>query len=277
MERRHKWFGTLLLHSPASIRSLRKVPVLGGLIHRLSHRILPINERLSVRIQAGPAQGICLEVNPRTGDAYRRGELELATQKVLAERLRPGMVFYDLGANIGLFSLLAARLVGAGGRVFSFEPDAEVAARLRRNIEQNGFLNITVVEAGIWSVNANVRFITSDTSSPERSSGKLVIGESEAGGKPVRCISLDDFIQTAPPPDAIKCDVEGAELEALRGAKRLFETQRPWIVCEMHSEANDRTARDFLGHMGYSIESLDVNHIVGLPLPRPAAARSAHT
>src|ERR1035437_2742930 len=241
MARTHKWFGALLLHSPAPIRSLRNIPVLGDLIHRLSHRILPTNERLCVRVQAGPAQGIRLEVNPRTGDAYLRGELEIATQKVLVERLRPGMVFYDLGANIGLFSLLAARLVGAGGRVFSFEPDAEVAARLRRNIEHNGFSNITVVEAGIWSVNANVRFIVSDASSPERGTGKLVAGENEADGTQVRCIALDDFIQTAPPPDAIKCDVEGAELEALRGAKRLFETQRPWIVCEMHSEANNRT------------------------------------
>jgi len=275
MARRHKWFGTLLLYSPAPIRSLRKVPVLGNLIHRLSHRILPTSERLRVRIQAGPAQGLCLEVNPRTGGAYRRGELEIATQKLLAERLRPGMVFYDLGANIGLFSLLAARLVGMDGRVFSFEPDAEVVARLRRNIEQNGFSNITVVQAGIWSVNANISFLTSDASSPERSAGKLVIGGSDARATPVRCIALDDFIQTAPPPDAIKCDVEGAELEALRGAKRLFETRRPWIVCEMHSEATDRRARDFLGRLGYDIESLDVNHVVGHPHFRPAAARAA--
>src|ERR1022692_2681077 len=173
MERTHKWFGTLLLHSPASIRSLRKVPVLGGLIHRLSHRILPINERLSVRIQAGPAQGICLEVNPRTGDAYLRGELEIATQKVLAERLRPGMVFYDLGANIGLFSLLAARIVGAGGQVFSFEPDAKVAERLRRNIAQNEVSNITVIEAGIWSTNGNVHFVA-DESCAERVTGRFL-------------------------------------------------------------------------------------------------------
>jgi FkbM family methyltransferase len=263
------------MHAPASIRSLRKVPVLGVLIHRLSRRLLPTNERLNVRIEVGPAQGIFLEVNPRTGDAYRRGELELATQEALVERLRPGMIFYDLGANIGLFSLLAARLVGTGGRVFSFEPDAEVAARLRRNIEQNGFSNVTVVEAGVWSVNANLRFVPSGTSSPERSSGKLVVGGSEAGGTPVRCIALDDFIQTAPPPDAIKCDVEGAELEALRGANRLLETRRPWILCEMHSETNDRAARDFLGRLGYEIKLLDVNHVVGLPPSRPAAARAA--
>jgi FkbM family methyltransferase len=270
----HKWFGALLLHSPASIRSLRNIRVLGRFIHYLSHRILPTNERLCLRVQAGPAQGIRLEVNPRTGDAYLRGELEIETQKILVERLRPGMVFYDLGANIGLFSLIAARLVGAGGRVFSFEPDAEVAARLRRNIELNGFSNITVVEAAIWSANTNVRFVASDASSPERGTGKLLADEDQADGTRVRCIALDDFIQTAPPPDAIKCDVEGAELEALRGAKRLLEARRPWIICEMHSEANDRATRDFLGRLGYDIESPDVNHLLGLPRPHAATARA---
>ena len=69
-------------------------------------------------------------------------------QTIVAERLRPGMVFYDLGANIGLFTLLAARLVGGTGKVFSFEPDSENATRLRRNIERNGFTNVTVVDAG---------------------------------------------------------------------------------------------------------------------------------
>ena len=278
MTQTQKWFGALLLHSPTSIRSLRNIPVLGGLIHYLSHRFLPTNERLCLRVQAGPAQGICLEVNPRTGDAYLRGELESETQKVLVERLRPGMVFYDLGANIGLFSLIAARLVGAGGRVFSFEPDAEVAARLRRNIELNGFSNITVVGAAIWSINTNVRFIRSDASSPERGTGKLLADENQTVGTRIRCIALDDFIETAPPPDGIKCDVEGAELEALRGAERLFQTRRPWIICEIHSEANDRSVRDFLGRLGYDIQSLDVNHVVGLPRPHTATAhaRAAH-
>jgi FkbM family methyltransferase len=218
-----------------------------------------------VQVQAGPAQGIRLELNPRTGGAYLRGEPEIATQQAMVERLRLGMVFYDLGANIGYFSLLAARLVGAGGRVFSFEPDAEVAARLHRNIELNGFSNVSVVEAGVWSVNANVRFVPSDASSPERGTGKFLVGEDQAAGTPTRCVALDDFIQSATPPDAIKCDVEGAELEALRGAKGLLETHRPWMICEMHSEANDRATREFLGHLGYDIESLDVNHILAKP------------
>lgn len=265
MARRSKWFGALVLRSPTLIHSLRHVPVLGNLIHCLSHRLLSVDERLCVEVQAGPAQGIRLELNPRTGRAYLRGEPEIETPKVLAERLRPGMVFYDLGANIGFFSLLASRLVGASGRVFSFEPDAQVAIRLRRNIELNRFSNITVVEAGVWSASQNVRFVPCDASSPEGGTGKFVAGEDQTVGSHTRCIALDDFIRSSPPADAIKCDVEGAELEALRGARDLLRTQRPWIVCEMHSEANDRMAREFLGGLDYEVESLDVNHVFAKP------------
>jgi FkbM family methyltransferase len=268
MAQKHKWFGELLLRSPKSIRSLRNVPALGRLIHYLSHRILPADERVCAEVQGGPAKGIRLELNPRTGEMYFRGEVETATQKALVERLQPGMVFYDLGANVGFFSLLAARLVGAAGRVFSFEPDAEVAARLRRNIGLNEVSTITVVEAGVWSTNANVRFIRSDASSPDRGTGRFVSDENQASGASTRCVALDDFVQSAPRPNAIKCDVEGAELEALRGARKLLEIHRPWIMCEMHSNANDRVAREFLGNLGYEIETVDANHILATPTAR---------
>lgn len=265
MGRRREWFGSLLLRAPAPIRALRKIPVLGGWIHSVSHRILPPEERLWVQVESGPAKGLYLELNPRTGEQYLRGEVEPATQKALVENLRPGMIFYDLGANLGFFSLLAARLVGAGGRVFSFEPDVEVAARLRRNVLQNEFANITVVEAGIWSVNAEVQFIPSDGSSAERGTGKFVAGGAQTVGVRARCVALDEFIKTAPPPDGIKFDVEGAEIEALRGASELLRSKRPWLTCELHSEANDRMAREFLDRAGYEIESLDSNHILAKP------------
>jgi predicted RNA methylase len=92
-----------------------------------------------------------LELNPRTGQNYLNGKGELAVQQALAARIQPGEVFYDLGANIGLFSLMAARLVGASGEVYSFEPDPVNAARLRRNVAQNRLTNVTVVEHGVWS------------------------------------------------------------------------------------------------------------------------------
>ncbi|MGB0034747.1 MAG: FkbM family methyltransferase [Candidatus Acidiferrales bacterium] len=260
-----KWMSGLLLRAPAPFRSLRDLPVLGDFIHRVSLRILPADKMVWAQIEDGPAQGIWLELNPRTGQGYWRGDAECAVQKILAERLRPGMIFYDLGANIGLFSLLAARLVGKSGKVFSFEPDAQIAERLRRNASRNGFANVEIVEAGIWSASGNMSFIVADSSSPDRGIGRLATSENEASGELTRCVALDDFIRTAPAPDAIKCDVEGAEVEAIRGAEQLLKTRRPWIVCEMHSAANDQALRSYLAYLGYTFETVDANHLLALP------------
>jgi FkbM family methyltransferase len=71
--------------------------------------------------------------------------------------------------------------------------------------------------------------------------------------------------QTAPPPNAIKCDVEGAEVEALRGAEKLLRTHHPWIVCEMHSETNEQDSRKFLRRLGYRIGSVESNHVLAVP------------
>src|SRR5215469_6233719 len=168
--------GELMLRAPAPLRSLRDVPVLGGLIHRLSHRVLPKEELVWVQVEAGPAKGMWLELNPRTGQGYLRGDVEGAVQGALLERLRSGMTFYDLGANIGLFSLIAARMVGPSGWVVSFEPDPVAAARLRRNVERNGFSNVTVVEAGVWSSSGEQKFVTAGDGSPDRGVGQITTG-----------------------------------------------------------------------------------------------------
>jgi FkbM family methyltransferase len=262
---RRTWIGSFLLGLPEPLRSIRKVPILGNLAHRLSHRFFPADEKVWARVERGSAEGLWLELNPRTGQDYLRGDVEPAIQEILSKRLKPGMVFYDLGANIGFFSLLAARLVGAAGQVFSFEPDPEIAERLRRNIGRNGFINATVIEAGIWSASGAVNFVPADPSSPDRGVGKFVAGENSAVGTPTRCVALDAFVQNAPAPDVIKCDVEGAEIEVFRGAEKLLTARHPLILCEMHSAANDKFLREYFVRFGYVLESVDNLHVLAVP------------
>ena len=169
----------------------------------------------------------------------------------------------DLGANIGLYSLLAARCTGAQGKIFSFEPDAMTAERLRRNVARNGFENINVIEAGVWSASGSLHFNPADGSSPDRGVGTF-IGADGTSGKALPTIALDDFVLGAPPPDAIKCDVEGAELEVFRGAEKLLRSRHPWILCEIHSQENERGLREFLGGIGYTFEIVDSNHILAV-------------
>jgi FkbM family methyltransferase len=259
-----QWVGGIFLRAPAPLRSIRRLPLIGGWMHRLSHAVLPADEHQWAQIQSGPAKDLWLELNPRTGDGYFRGCAEENVQKLLAGRLRPGMVFYDLGANIGLFSLLAARVVGPEGRVFSFEPDAGVVARLRHNVAKNNFANITVVEAGVWSSSAEVSFVSADPNSPDRGTGRFVSVAAQDAVS-LKCVALDDFVVDHAAPDAIKCDVEGAEVEVLRGAEKLIRSHRPWILGEMHSETNAQAWRDSLARLGYTLEPVDDIHILAIP------------
>ena len=256
------WVGNLLLeNSCVSLRSIRNVPFLGDIVHRISHRVLPRDERVWAQIETGPAKGLWIELNPRTGQSYLRGNAEAAVQRVLVERLRAGMVFYDLGANIGFFSLLAARIVGPTGQVFSFEPDPETTVRLQRNVDQNNLQNVTVVPKGVWSTSGKRTFMAAGGSSPDHGTGKFVDDTGEEGGAFLDCVALDDFIRDAPAPHAIKCDVEGAEEEVLRGAERVLRTHLPWVLCELHSERSARSVRELLDISGYKIERVDSGHI----------------
>lgn len=257
------WASQLLLRAPAPLRSLRNAPCgIGALIHRWSHRVVPADEKVWAQVESGPAEGLWLRLNPRTGQHYLRGYAEAATQNILVSHLRPGMVFYDLGANIGLFSMLGARLVGLRGKVFSFEPDLEVAQRLRENADRNGFTNITVVASGVWSSTGMLEFHAAEPSSPDHGTGKFAVG---GGGRLTHCISLDDFVETQAPPDAIKCDVEGAEVEVLRGARRTLAVRTPWVLCETHSPETQCDSHAIMHDLGYAVESIDPIHFFAQP------------
>src|SRR5260370_19554086 len=85
------------------------------------------------------------------------------------------MIFYDIGANIGFFSLLAGRIVGKDGRVIAFEPDPELGARLRVNVRRNDLQVISVEEKAVWFESGTVSFERADpATSPDRGLGHIV-------------------------------------------------------------------------------------------------------
>jgi len=104
------------------VTKLRRMPVLGKLVHLAAKVAVPGEALVWSCVDLGPVQNTWIALNPRTGTTTvpQKDSVEL---HALLEQLKPGMTFYDLGANFGCYSLLAARLVGSGGAVFSFEPD----------------------------------------------------------------------------------------------------------------------------------------------------------
>ncbi len=226
---------------------------------------MPRDSLAWVQINNGPARGLWLHLNPRTGTTYFEGGGEPEVQAALQQHLRPGMTFYDVGANIGFFSLLGARLVGKEGRVVAFEADPEVAARLREHVARNALGWITVEEKAVWSEPRMVHFARIDpAASPDRGLGHVVSG---SAGDTIQAsaVSLDNYSETKPAPDFLKCDVEGAEVEVFRGAQQLLKKKRPGIICEMHSEDNHHILVQEFSRLGYICKPCGTNHILALP------------
>jgi FkbM family methyltransferase len=250
--------------SPLSF--LRRLPVLGDRLSWLGDRIVPRDTRTWAQVESGPAAGIWLRLNTRTGLDVLRGAGEPAVQEALLCYLRPGMTFYDLGANIGFLSLLGARLVGEEGRVVAFEADPEIAARLREHVERNKFRNVTVVEKAVWSRASKVFFERVDpATSPDRGLGHVAAAASTSADTiEIEAVSLDDIVSTLPAPDFIKCDVEGAEVEVFRGAQKLLAEKRPGILCEIHSEENRRALLAEFARFGYTCKNCGGRQLLAL-------------
>jgi FkbM family methyltransferase len=267
--RKNDWLAHLLLRYASPLAELRGAPVLGPFLRWAGEKLVPRDSRVWAQIQRGPAKGLWLCLNPRTGGNYLQGGGEPEVQAAVQRHLRPGMTFYDIGANIGFFSLLAARIVGAEGRVVAFEADPEVAERLREHVERNHFSMISVRQRAVWSETRTVSFARTDPKlSPDRGLGHIVVGGA-VGTIEVQAVSLDYFLQTFPPADFLKCDVEGAEVEVFRGAKRLVAEYRPIVLCEMHSEENRRILLQEFAGLGYHCSSLDETHILAIPRQGP--------
>ncbi len=255
----------LFLRYASPLAGLRRLPIVGFCLSWASRRLVPRDSLTWVQVQRGLAQGLWLHLNPRTGRTYFEGGGEPEVQCALQQYLRPGMIFYDIGANIGFFSLLAARIVGRDGRVVAFEADPEIAARLREHVTRNDFRAVSVEEKAVWSKPSTVFFARADpATSPDRGLGHIV-ATGAADTIQVNAVSLDKYVHTVPAPDFLKCDVEGAEVEVFRGAQRLLKEKRPGILCEMHSDANRRLLLEMFARFGYACKSLDEHHVLALP------------
>jgi Met-10+ like-protein len=108
--------------------------------------VFPI-EREVKTVELGLLIGMKMEVSPRTERAYLYGSYEPEVQAALRRLVHSGMVVFDLGANAGYFALGLCRLVGKGGKVVAFEPNAPSVEQLRRNIDLNSLVSRVAVEA----------------------------------------------------------------------------------------------------------------------------------
>jgi len=195
-----------------------------GKFVRYPFRMLPRD--LAVPVLQGPLRGSKWIVGAYLHGCWL-GSYEWKTQRLLAMKLKSGGVFYDVGANAGFYSLLAAKLI-APGQVYAFEPLPENLVYLRKHLELNRIKNVEVIQMAICDRAGEALFQTEET----RGMGRI-----EADGNlSVRTSTLDSLLEEERmlPPDYIKMDIEGSEFRALLGARGCFERYRPKLFLATH-------------------------------------------
>lgn len=166
-------------------------------------------------------------------------QFEPETRRFLDAYLRPGDVFLDIGANVGLYTIAAARIVGGSGSVHAFEPCTQTFARLEENVRLNGLRGVSCHRCALSDSNAEAELsLAKDGFDAWNSLGKPYMGE-PGGSETVRTVTLDSFVkekQLAGRITAMKIDVEGWENQVLAGAEQLLAAANAPVLCVEFTE-----------------------------------------
>ena len=215
-----------------------------GRFLRLLLRLVP--EERPIRILTGPLRGKRWLSTSGTHGCWI-GTYELELQRLLVSNVRPGDVVFDIGANVGFFTLLSSMLVGATGRVVAFEPLPRNLECLRKNLELNRVTNAVVIPAAVAET-AGVGVLTE---LPSPSLARL-----GTEGRTVPLVALDELLAqgTVPSPSVMKIDVEGAESRVLRGAHALLSTRRPLVLLSAHGFLQHQECWAYLAQLDYQLQ-----------------------
>jgi FkbM family methyltransferase len=190
------------------------------------------------------------------------GQYEPHVMAVLRQHLRPGMSMLDIGANIGVFALMAAMIVGPSGSVLAVEPNPANARLLEASRLANGFAHLTVLQAaayretGILVLNTFDSNGTTSAPHPDRLLSAQTVG----------AVRLDDIVGATGQIDFMKIDVEGAEFNALCGAEATMRRCRPIIASEF--SPGQMSGTDGPGYLGWLMKlgyQIGVIHPDGAP------------
>jgi len=233
-------------------------------------------------IRSGVGAGLKFTAYKASHD-YTNGKIEYPVQIALKNYLKRGDIFFDIGANVGFFTILGARIVGPSGHVYAFEPVPEIAACNRRNARLNNFHNVTVFAKAVsFSTGKGQLLLTQHPGGSKLSTAGTPLASELTGTLAVDVISIDNLVaqQDLAPPMVVKIDVEGAELDVLAGMRRTINRFKPVIIYEidhLHEEGFLHKCNEvdtFLNAFGYEIITLEdaypntrsyVRHAVAIP------------
>lgn len=263
--------------SPGVLRALVRLKSANPLLQRLVSRVGDQLRGQAVTIPHGAGSGLRFNAG-RSNLSYALGTNEEPVQEALVRLLRPGDILYDIGANVGFFSLIGARLVGPTGHVYAFEPAPENVATLKENAARNGFTNVTVLAKAAAASSGPGTLVLSDIPTVAWLSRDNE-DEAQRPTLPVELSAVDDLVASGEvaPPAVVKIDVEGAEIDVITGMTATIGKHRPIILCEMHGTNKDFGA--LMEKLDYDVTALEEPGPIeeaswwvhALAMPRPGA------
>lgn len=175
----------------------------------------------------------------------------------LLKLIKPGDICWDVGANIGFYTCLLASLVEDSGAVVAFEPAAHTCGYLKENVSLNQFTNVTVVNKGLGDKQEQ-RLLHYSEAGLAEGTASLKYADGRAASERVTLNTIDNLIPELPTPDFIKIDVEGYQLEVLRGAEHCLKTHAPLLMAELRDVGETNRAifgeiEDYVADLGYQL------------------------
>lgn len=266
MQGRKPYRSGLVVRSIWNMTRLHANSTIGRII-RLPLNLIPAGTDL--RILRGPLKGAHW-ISDSSNATCWMGIYEHKKQQAFEKWVKGGQVVFDLGANVGFYSLLSSRIVGETGRVIAFEPARRNIPYLRRHLEMNDIHNCAVFESAVSSEEGQAYFEASDLPV----TGHIAATSSNSNYQ-VSTVVLDKLVSDGkvPKPHLIKCDIEGAELKALRGARETLLNCRPVILLSTHGDDVHASCCGLLRELRYRIEPLEegvaiaeTDELVALPV-----------
>ena len=245
---------TLAQKLPSSWRLVLTQSKAANLLRRLS--LLPFGHGLIVVDLASPLLGYRMRLDMLGGHRrFALGTYEPEISQVMQAFLKNGATALDIGANIGYFTLLMARLVGAEGRVIAFEPFLPVFSLLQENLSLN---HLAWAQAECLAVSDSMGLAKMESEKGNENS--FITHLSETGDLMVSTISLNQYINTRKLSslDFIKIDVEGAEDAVINGMIRVLQKFHPIVLVEIHRhDGAESSGLGQLVEIGYQLQNVE--------------------
>ena len=182
------------------------------------------------------------------------GSSSMCEPEVRKEFILKEGVAMDIGANCGMFTIYLAKMLGDNGKVISIEPERRNITLLKKNVELNKLKNVSIIEKGVYSKKGKMTFYLDDFGT----GGHSLLKEDVKKKEIIRIDTIDNIIKSLniKKINIIKMDVEGVEIDALKGAEKTIKKSRPKIIFEAVKEEEKKKIENFLSQYNYKVRKI---------------------